>query len=189
MMIPSAAPMILLYARVGCEAEAQGQPFASTFWFAGGYLLAWTGFSLVASAVQSALVQTAMITPTLASANTLFGGIVLVAAGLYQGTPLKFACLSHCQSPLFFIHRHGLFKREALASLRLGLAHGLYCIGCCWALMALLFVGGVMNVLWVAVLAILVLVEKVLPKAWFIPRGLGLVLIAAGLIFLYRTIL
>jgi predicted metal-binding membrane protein len=186
MMTPSAAPMILLYAQVGRQASTQGKPFASTFWFASGYLLAWCGFSLAASGAQFMLSQAALITPMLA-ASTLFGGLVLIAAGIYQWTSPKYACLSQCQSPLLFIQRHGGFRRDGIASLRLGLSHGLYCIGCCWALMALLFVGGVMNILWIATLAILVLLEKALPRAWFMPRAMGLVFIAAGLIFLYRT--
>jgi predicted metal-binding membrane protein len=188
MMTPSAAPMILLYAQVGRRALAEGKPFASSFWFAGGYLLAWSGFSLAASAAEVLLSQGALITPMLASANNLFGGIVLIAAGFYQWTPFKYACLSQCQSPLFFIQRHGGFKPGAAGSLKLGFKHGLYCIGCCWALMALLFVGGVMNLLWIATLAILVLLEKIVPAKWVMPKGLGLVLVAAGLIFLYRTV-
>lgn len=189
MMTPSAAPMILLYAHVGRQASAQGKPFASTFWFASGYLLAWGAFSLAATAAQFVLSQTALITPMLAATNTVFGGLVLIMAGIYQWTPLKYACLSQCQSPLVFIQRHGGFQRGALASLRLGGSHGLYCIGCCWALMALLFVGGVMNILWIAALGILVLLEKILPRAWSMPRAMGLVFVAAGLIFLYRTIM
>jgi len=187
MMTPSAAPMILLYARVGRQAKVQGKPFAAAGWFAGGYLLAWTGFAALASLAQAALADAALITPMLNLVNRVAAGAVLIAAGLYQFTPLKYACLSQCQAPLQFLQRHGGFKRDLSGALQLGLRHGLYCIGCCWALMALLFVGGVMNVLWIAALSALVLLEKIPPAGWFLPRAAGLVLIAAGGIFLYRT--
>jgi predicted metal-binding membrane protein len=187
MMTPSAAPMILLYARVGRAARAQGKPFAATFWFTGGYLLAWSGFAFVASLAQAALASAALVTPMLALTNNVLGGAVLIAAGLYQWSPLKESCLGHCQAPLAFLQLHGGFKRDPTGSLSLGLKHGLYCIGCCWALMTLLFVGGVMNLLWIAALSILVLLEKIVPAGLLIPRAAGLVLIGAGAIYLYRT--
>ena len=151
MMTPSAAPMILLYARVGRQAAAQGKPLAATGWFAGGYLSAWAAFSLVGDDRRSGRLQrAALLTPMMESASALFGGAVLIAAGLYQWTPFKDACLSHCRAPLLFIQHHGGFRRDAAGSLGSAFATALYCIGCCWALMALLFVGGVMNVLWIA---------------------------------------
>jgi predicted metal-binding membrane protein len=186
MMTPSAAPMILLYARVGRQARADGRPFASTFWFAGGYLLAWSGFALAASLAQLALAHLTLITPMLAAANNRFAGLVLVAAGIYQWTPLKYSCLSQCQAPFSFLQRHGGFRRDPRGSLKLGLKHGLACIGCCWALMMLLFVGGVMNLLWVAALSILVLLEKLVVFGRFLPSFVGLVLVAAGAIFIFR---
>jgi predicted metal-binding membrane protein len=188
MMLPSAAPMILLYARVGRQAESEGKPFAATSWFAAGYLLAWTGFAAVASLAQAGLLAASLVTPMLVSANNAFGGIVLIAAGLYQWTPAKNACLSSCQSPFAFIQRHGGFKRDARGALRLGLRHGLYCIGCCWALMALLFVGGVMNLLWIALLSVWVLLEKAVLTGRVMSRAVGLALVTLGLIFLYRTV-
>lgn len=188
MMTPSAAPMILLYARVGRQAAMQGKPFAATGWFVAGYLSAWTGFALVASAAQLVLAQAGALTPMMKSANTLAGGLVLIAAGLYQWSPIKDACLSNCRGPLQFLQRHGGFKREPGGALRLGFRHGLVCVGCCWALMALLFVVGVMNVAWIAFLAILVLLEKVVPAGRFLARASGLVLVAAGLIFVYQGV-
>ncbi|MCV0350824.1 MAG: DUF2182 domain-containing protein [Nitratireductor sp.] len=181
MMTPSAAPMILIYARVGRAAEEKGRPLAATGFFAGGYLLAWTAFSLIATLGQWALEQALLLTPMMASASALFSGLVLIAAGLFQWTPQKDACLSHCQAPLAFVHAHGGFRREPLGALALGFHHGLYCIGCCWALMALLFVGGVMNVLWIAAIAIFVLAEKLLPPRWPVSRVAGGVLIALGI--------
>jgi len=181
MMTPSAAPMILIYARVARQAALQGQPFAPTGWFAAGYLLCWIGFALVATGAQWALERAALLAPPItAHASDALGGLVLLAAGLYQLTPLKNACLAQCQSPLFFIHRHGGFRADAPGSFRLGLTHGTYCVGCCWALMALLFVGGVMNVLWILGLTALMLLEKLSPPGRILPVVVGCVLSAAG---------
>ena len=180
MMTPSVAPMILIYARVGRQAAAGGKPFAATGWFGGGYLLAWTAFSLAATSAQWALERTALLNPMMESTSNVLGGIVLIAAGLYQWTPVKDACLSYCQAPLTFIMRHGGFRGNPAGALTLGLRHGIYCIGCCWGLMALLFVGGIMNLFWIAVLAILVLLEKVIPFGRIIARLAGLAFMAGG---------
>jgi predicted metal-binding membrane protein len=180
-MIPAGrALMILIYARVGRQAANEGKPFAGSAWFAGGYLLAWTAFSLVATSAQWALERAALLTPLMESASNRLGAAVLILAGVYQWAPLKDACLSHCRSPLLFIQQHGGFRREPLGALALGFRHGIYCIGCCWALMALLFVGGVMNLFWIATLAILVLFEKVVPFGRVVARAAGLAFIAGG---------
>jgi len=180
MMVPSAAPMILIYARVGRQAAQRSAPLAATGFFAGGYLLAWVLFSLLATAGQWGLEQALLLTPMMASASTAFSGLVLAAAGLFQWTPAKDACLRHCQAPLAFIQRHGGFRREPAGSLALGFHHGLYCVGCCWALMALLFVGGVMNVLVIAAIAAFVLAEKVIPAGRWLPRLAGTALGVTG---------
>jgi predicted metal-binding membrane protein len=181
MMTPSAAPMILIYARAGRMAAAAGRPLAATSWFVAGYLLMWTGFAFAATAAQWILGRFALLDPTMATASTRLGGVVLVAAGCYQWTPLKDACLAQCQSPLLFIERHGGFRSAVGDALRLGATHGLSCIGCCWALMLLLFVGGIMNVLWIAGLTVLALAEKTLPiKRRFAPRFVGTALVLAG---------
>jgi len=187
MMTPSVAPMVLLYATVGRKAAASGRPFAATGWFLAGYLSAWVAFSLVATSAQWILTRLALLTPMMESASGIFGGFVLVAAGLYQWSPLKDTCLKQCQTPLGFLMRRGGFHSEPFGALRLGAEHGLYCIGCCWVLMALLFVGGVMNVLWIAGLAILILVEKVVPTGRLIPRLAGAGMVAAGLFLLFRA--
>lgn len=179
MMTPSVAPMILIYARVARQAEARGTPFAPAGWFALGYFLAWTGFALLATSLQWALEQALLLTPMMASASPLLGGALLIAAGIYQWTPLKSACLSQCQSPLVFIQRQGGFRGDRTGSLALGLGHGAYCIGCCWALMLLLFAGGVMNLLWIAAIAALVLAEKLIPGRLF-QRATGVALVVAG---------
>ncbi len=179
MMTPSVAPMILVYARVGRQASARGMPFAPAAWFASGYLLAWLGFAIAATALQWALEQALLLTPMLAAASPILGASLLIAAGIYQWSPLKNSCLSQCQSPFAFIQGHGGFRGDRSGSVALGLRHGAYCIGCCWALMVLLFVGGVMNLLWIAALAALVLAEKLIPGRLF-QRLTGVALVSAG---------
>lgn len=180
MMTPSAAPMILLYARVGRQADVDGRPFAAVGWFAVGYLLAWVGFSAAATLIQWGVIRAALVTPMVSSADIVFGAAVLIVAGVYELTPLKNACLRHCQAPLSFIFRHGGFRRDAGGSVGLGFRHGLYCVGCCWALMGVLFVVGVMNVLWIACLMIVVLVEKLAVVGRVVSAATGLGLIAWG---------
>ena len=180
MMAPSAAPMILMYARVGRQGKAEGKPFAATGWFATGYFLAWTGFSLAATFVQWALERVALLDYRMVTTSYVLGGIVLIAAGIYQWTPLKDICLAQCQTPFQFLMRHGGFRSDLRGCLLLGLRHGGYCVGCCWVLMALLFVGGVMNVLWIALLAMLVLLEKLTPIGRWIARAAGVACATAG---------
>jgi predicted metal-binding membrane protein len=186
MMTPSAAPMILIYARVGRQASTSGHPFAASGWFVSGYLVAWLGFSLAATSGQWVLERAALLTPMMESVSAVLAGIVLIAAGIYQWTPVKEACLSYCQAPLTFIMRHGGFRPDPAGALTLGVRHGLYCIGCCWAFMLLLFVGGIMNLLWIAALAGLVLLEKVLPFGKFVSRTAGCVFIASGVWLLFQ---
>jgi predicted metal-binding membrane protein len=173
MMAPSAAPMILMYARVGRQATAAGKPLAATGWFTAGYFLAWTGFSLAATLVQWMLERAALLDSRMAGVSHALAGIVLMAAGIYQWTPLKDVCLARCQSPLQFLMRYGGFRGDVPGCLLLGLRHGAYCVGCCWMFMALLFVVGVMNVLWIAAITILVLAEKVIPAGRAIARIAG----------------
>lgn len=188
MMTPSVTPMVLLYAAVGRDATAKGRPLAATSWFFAGYLSVWILFSLAATAMQWTLTQFALLTPMMGSTSGVFGGMILLVAGLYQWSQLKSMCLSQCQSPLGFLMSHGGFRSELYSTLRLGAEHGLYCVGCCWVLMLLLFVGGVMNVLWIAGLAILVLVEKLAPASRLISRVAGSIMVAAGLVLLFRAI-
>lgn len=187
MMVPSAAPMILIYARVGRRAACRGTPLAATGYFAGGYLLAWTVFSLAATIGQWALERGLLLTPMMASSTSIFSGLVLLVAGLFQWTPFKHACLRHCQAPLVFLQRHGGFRRDPQGSLAMGFHHGLYCVGCCWALMALLFVGGVMNPLCIAGIAIFVLAEKLLPAGRWFSRAAGSALGIGGLWLLFSS--
>ena len=180
MMLPSAAPLILLYDRVRERQEAKGASLAGTGVFALGYLLAWTLFSLGATFAQWALEQAALLSPMMTSASPWLGGGLLIAAGIYQWTPLKHACLVHCRSPITFLGHH--WRPGGMGALRMGLHHGLYCVGCCWVLMALLFVGGVMNLLWIALLAAFVLLEKVLPQGELFARVSAVLLAGAGVV-------
>jgi predicted metal-binding membrane protein len=187
MMMPSVTPMVLLYANVGRKAAENGRPLAATGWFVAGYLLAWTAFSLAATVAQWQLSRLALLTPMMSSASDLFGGLLLVAVGLYQWSPLKDACLTQCQSPLGFLISRGGFSASSWGSLRLGAEHGSLCVGCCWVLMVLLFVGGVMNLLWIAGLMIFVLLEKIIPTGRRVPRLAGAAMAAAGLFLLYQA--
>jgi predicted metal-binding membrane protein len=178
MMTPSAAPMILLYARATRHAQASGQMkpgIVSTAAFAGGYLLVWLGSSAVATLLMWLLERSAALSVTrMVPTGAWLSGTLLLAAGLYQFSPLKNACLSLCRAPVEFLSRH--WRPRAAGAIRMGLEHGAFCVGCCWVLMALLFVGGVMNVVWIAILA-----EKVAPKGIWVSRVAGAVLIAWGL--------
>jgi len=180
MMAPSVAPMILMYARAGRQENRQGKPLAATGWFAAGYFLTWIGFALAATAFQWTIERAALLDSRMTSASHVLGGIVLIAAGIYQWSPLKTVCLAQCQSPIGFLMRYGGFRGDVPGCLSMGMRHGAYCVGCCWVLMALLFVGGVMNVVWIALLALLVLLEKLTPLGGWIARAAGLAFIAAG---------
>jgi len=185
MMLPSAAPVILLVAAVR-RRRAQARGRGLTVAFGLGYLLVWGGFSLAATAAQWGLHAAALLSPQLATTSPLLGGILLVAAGVYQLTPLKAACLAHCRSPLGFLMTE--WREGTGGALRMGFAHGLYCLGCCALLMGLLFVTGVMNLLWVAMIAAFVLVEKVAPGGPRVGRLASLALIGAGLAVLAQAL-
>ena len=185
MMLPSAAPMILLFGQVYRRAQEGGKPAVSTAWLAAGYCLAWLGFSAVATAVQFLFEKAGLVHGMMMwSLNPWLSAALLAAAGLYQLTPLKHACLSHCRSPFSFLLGH--WRPGHAGALRMGLIHGAYCVGCCWFLMALLFVGGIMNIVWIAGLALIVLVEKVAPRGRAISTGLG-VLCLAGAVYVVAT--
>jgi predicted metal-binding membrane protein len=179
MMTPSAAPMFLMYARAG-RVTAKAASLAATVWFVLGYFLVWVAFALLATLAQWALERTSLLDPAMASTNNILGGFIFVVAGTYQWTRLKDVCRTQCERPFLFLMRHGGFRPDAAGSVKLGLRHGAFCVGCCWALMALLLVGGVMNVLWISLLALFILVEKVSTVGRQIAPVAGVVLIAAG---------
>jgi len=174
MMVPSAAPLVLLHLRVTRSRRPEGTALAAAFLMLAGYLAAWTAFSGAAALAQWGLQSAALVTPMMKSAGAPLAGALLVAAGLYQWTPAKRRCLEHCRSPLEFLAAH--WWPGPGGAFRTGLHHGLYCVGCCWVLMGLLFVLGVMNLLWVAALAALVLVERTGPGGPVVARlaGVGL---------------
>jgi len=178
MMLPSAAPVILLFAAL-MRARAPSSPLPRAAIFASGYVLVWGVFSLVATLAHMALEHAALLSSAIRTRSAILAGVLLVAAGVYQFTPLKDACLRQCRSPIQFLTRH--WRTGLGGALRLGLFHGVYCVGCCWALMGLLFVGGIMNVAWVAVLAVFVLLEKTAFLGTRVGRAVsGAGLVAAG---------
>lgn len=183
MMLPSAAPMLLLFASVQRRRRAQGEGDTPTALFAGGYLLIWLACSLLAAGLQWALQALLLLSQQLATTSALLGAAFLLLAGLYQFTPWKDACLVQCQSPLAFLLTR--WREGAWGALSMGLRHGAYCVGCCWALMGLLFVGGVMNLLWVAALAGFVLLEKAVARGPWLSRVAGLGLIIGALYLLH----
>jgi len=182
MMLPAAAPMILLFAAVNRKRREQGGLAVPTAVFVLGYLLVWGGFSVAAALAQWALHGAALLSPALATTSPLLGGALLVAAGVYQLTPLKAVCLARCRNPLGFLVTG--WRDGVGGALRMGLRHGAYCLGCCAVLMGLLFVTGIMNLLWVAAIAAFVLVEKVAPGGRLVGRVASGALIVAGLVLL-----
>ena len=185
MMVPSATPMVLLYAHVVRHKSREAEPLAYTSAFFAGYVLIWTGFSAAATALQWGFEQAALLSPMMVSVSPVFGGLVLIVAAVYQWTPLKDACLRRCRSPVWFLSSN--WQEGADGALRMGLAHGAYCLGCCWSLMLVLFVGGVMNLLCVAAITIFVLIEKVMPRGRMIGRVGGILLGLAGVFILFNA--
>lgn len=178
MMLPSASPMILLHARIDRGTAAERT--RDSLLFAAAYLAVWTGFSALAALSQAMLIGGGLVSAAgLALSSKALAGALLIAAALWQLSPAKAACLEQCQSPVQFVMRY--WQPGAAGAVRLGLRHGLFCLGCCWSLMLLLFVGGVMNLAWVALLAALVFAEKLAPPAWRIGRWLAAALAASAL--------
>ena len=183
MMVPSAAPMILLYARARRQtrkSRLQDSTIVPTGAFTSGYLVCWLAFSVIATSLQWTLEQAGLVHSLLmwSTSNTL-SGIFLMAAGIYQLTPIKNVCLKHCRSPLHFLMHH--WRETSFGVFRMGLEHGSFCVGCCWFLMVLLFVGGTMNLFWIAGLAVFVLIEKVSRFGMWIGRAAGVLMLGAGL--------
>jgi predicted metal-binding membrane protein len=180
MMVPSAAPMILLFATIHRRRRGQLQPTVPVAVFLAGYLGIWTAYAAAATLAQWGLHAAALLSASAATTSAVLGGALLVAAGLFQWTPLKRICLTSCRSPLSFLMTR--WREGIPGAFAMGVDHGLYCVGCCWMLMALLFVAGVMNLAWVAAIATVVLLEKVVPGGERIGRVLGIALMVAGLV-------
>lgn len=177
MMLPSAAPALLLYLRIARKSKG-GEPLAPASVFAAGYLVAWGGFSLAATGLQWGMETARLMSPMLETTNVWLGAGILLAAGVWQLTPLKEMCLRHCRTPLGFLI--GRWRSGRWGAFRMGLEHGAYCLGCCWFLMTLLFFGGVMNLYWIVGLTAFVLVEKAAPYGHWLGRAVGAALIAWG---------
>ena len=178
MMLPSATPMILTFAKVQRNRREQERPYVATGIFAFGYLAVWTGFSAIAAVMQWALHAKALVSPMMVSTSPLLGGALLIAAGIFQWTPIKNSCLSHCCSPLNFLMTG--WREGKWGAFIMGLKHGVFCAGCCWFLMLLLFVAGVMNIWWIAIITVLVLLEKIAPRGLFLGRIAGGVFVGWG---------
>ena len=178
MMLPSAAPMILTFAAVARNRRRADRPYVPVAVFAAGYVVIWCVFSVAAAVGQWLLHRTALLSPAMASSSALFAGVLLFAAGIFQFTPLKHSCLTRCRAPLEFIMTR--WREGWRGAFRMGIEHGAFCAGCCWALMALLFVLGVMNILWIAALTIIVALEKTLPRAKWFSAASGIALVCWG---------
>ena len=175
MMTPSILPMVAMFTTLNRNRRSRHQSYTPTFVFVGGYLLAWTGFSILATIAQWPLHATGLLNPMMDSRSYLLSGLVLIVAGIYQWTPAKDACLHTCRSPLGFLMTE--WREGTKGAVIMGIRHGIYCVGCCWALMLVLFAVGVMNMLWVMLITAFVLIEKIMPAPgpMRITTGLGLV--------------
>ena len=182
-MVPSATPTILIYAKVNHNRRQNSLNYVSTSVFLFGYLLAWTAFSMVATTGNWLIHTQGLLTGMMGSSTSnILGAALLIAAGIYQWTPFKYACLNHCRTPLGFIMTE--WKEGKLGAITMGVKHGFYCVACCWLLMGLLFVLGVMNLLWIGLLAGFVLLEKLLPQGIWVSRISGLGFVAWGVILI-----
>jgi len=178
MMLPSATPALLVFARVARSGPEPERPVLRTALFAAGYLVAWTVFSAAATLIQRTLATRALVTPMMESASPYLAAALLALAGVYQWSAAKRSCLVRCRTPMQFLVER--WQPGTWGALRLGAEHGLYCVGCCWALMLLLFAGGVMSLYWIAGLSLFVLYEKIGPATRFSDRAVGAALVAAG---------
>lgn len=178
MMLPSATPMILTFAKVQRNRREQARPFTPTGIFVLGYLAVWTGFSALAAILQWALHAKALLSPMMISTSPVLGGGLLLAAGIFQWTKMKNACLKSCCSPLNYVMT--AWREGNWGAFRMGLKHGIFCLGCCWVLMLLLFVAGVMNIWWIGAITALVLIEKLAPRGLWLGRIAGVLLAIWG---------
>jgi len=182
MMTPSVAPLILIFAMVNRKRKEQQNPFVSTGYLFAGYFFIWAAFSLLATSLQWLLQHVYLLTPEMRITSKIFGGSILILAGIFQFTPLKKTCLSYCRTPVDFIHRS--WKEGKTGAIRMGIENGIYCVGCCWVLMVLLFVSGIMNLLWVALIALFVLIEKISARIRWLSPVAGAALIIYGMIII-----
>jgi len=178
MMLPSASPLLLLFARMMRKEKDKGAPYVPTGVFALGYVIMWAAFSAIATGAQWGLEASGLLSGIMVGTSAVLGAGLLIAAGVWQLTPWKNACLRHCRSPIGFLSAH--WRPGRTGAFKMGLVHGAFCLGCCWFLMALLFYGGVMNLYWIIGLALYILIEKLLPAGARIGQLTGVILIAWG---------
>jgi predicted metal-binding membrane protein len=184
MMLPAVTPMAVVYARLAAQHRARGQQAAPVALFVLGYLLAWAGTGLLAFGVTRLVQWVIVAAPDVGTMNQLVAGVVLLGAGLYQLSPYKDRCLSHCRSPLAFFMQN--WRRTPAGVFRMGLSHSLYCIGCCWGLMAVMFAVGLMNVAWMVGLTAVMTLEKLVPHGIWVSRISGVALVGTALVFVAR---
>jgi predicted metal-binding membrane protein len=182
MMLPSATPVILLVDKLNFQRKMKEATYTHSLYFVVGYLLAWILYSALITLVQWGLHSVSLLSPMMSSSNDVFSGVLLIVAGFYQWSTLKLKCLQLCRSPLNMLTTQ--WREGILGAITLGFKHGQYCLACCWFLMALLFVTGVMNLKWILVLTLLVMIEKCLPRGDVISKALGCLLISLGLVIL-----
>jgi predicted metal-binding membrane protein len=179
MMFPAATPMILMFTTVNQRQGGIQEPIIPTGLFVLGYFLVWTAYSALAAMAQYGLHLSALLTHHLVITSPFLGGVLLVGAGVFQWTPFRDACMSKCRSPLGFLMAE--WREGRLGALIMGLKHGAYCVGCCWLLMLLSFVLGIMNMVWMAIVSVFMMVEKAYPGSQWLSRTAGLILVACGL--------
>ena len=184
MMLPSAAPVVLLYSTI--SRRSNGTTSIAPSLFALGYIVTWGCFSLAAVLTQFFLEWAGLLSPMMEATSTRLSGALLITAGLYQFTALKHSCLRLCRSPLEFLMSR--WRSGKLGAFEMGVRHGIYCVACCWGLMLLLFVGGVMNLMWVVGLALYVLVEKLVPGGQRIGHAAGVLLVGTGIVLLATSL-
>ncbi|MEO6229813.1 MAG: DUF2182 domain-containing protein [Ferruginibacter sp.] len=182
MMTASVAPLILLFAMINRQKKQQQAPYVPAIYIFTGYYLIWAIFSLLATLLQWALQQLNWLSPDMIITHKIIGGSILIFAGIFQFTSLKHRCLNHCRNPIDFIHTK--WKEGKMGAFKMGVQNGTYCLGCCWILMAVLFVAGIMNLLWIALIGIFVLLEKLIPNSNWISYTAGLALCLYGLLVL-----
>lgn len=184
MMIPSVTSLVLIFTAINRKRKQRQNPFVSSAYLLSGYFLVWAAFSLFATFLQWLLQRVSLLNPEMVTTNKILGGLILISAGIFQFTHLKNRCLGYCRTPISFIQRN--WKEGKRGALHMGMENGLYCLCCCWILMILLFVSGIMNLLWIAVISLFVLFEKVLPSVKIVSAIAGITLITYGMITLVQ---
>ena len=185
MMTPSVAPLILIYLMVNRRKKQKQNPFVQTGYLLFGYFFVWAGFSFLATLLQWFLQKISLLNPEMVTTNKILGGIILIASGIFQFTSLKHKCLNYCLNPIDFIHLN--WREGRKGAFRMGIENGVYCLGCCWVLMILLFLAGIMNLLWIALIALFILIEKNSTNAKWISFLAGIVLTAYGTFVLVKS--